>query len=161
MRMEGKTQAARKIALLDIPTAVTRLPRTNGALWKLIDQQTAHAIRLDPAGLPVLKEMLQQFAALSPREARHIDGIRALSHRPVMTLMMRSSQPAMVRGIQITLEIDEQLFVANSIAVFARVMERYFAPYAIAKSFIELIVVSTNGVVLWRGEPVRGASPLL
>lgn len=38
------------------------------------------------------------------------------------------------------------LFVANSVAVFARVMERYFAPYAIAKSFIELIVVSTNGV---------------
>lgn len=161
LRLEGKTRTTKKIALLDVPTAVTRLRRTDGALWQLIGQQTAHAIRLNQTGLPVLKQMLRQFAALSPQQARHIEGITSLRHRPVMTLVARAPQPAMVRGIEITLEIDEQLFVANSVAVFAGVMERYFAPYASTNSFVQLVIQSNNGSSLWRGEPIRGASPLL
>ncbi|KAA0088124.1 type VI secretion system baseplate subunit TssF [Paraburkholderia sp. T12-10] len=161
MRLEGSEQATRKVALLYAPTAVTQLPRTNGALWSLIGQQSPHAIHLTQSGLPVLKQILQQFAALSPQQARHIDEIRGLRHRSVMTLMARPPQPAMVRGIEVTLEIDEQLFVANSVAVFAGVMERYFAPYAPRSSFVQLVVVSINGAVLWRGEPMRGAGSLL
>ncbi|RDU94541.1 type VI secretion system baseplate subunit TssF [Trinickia dinghuensis] len=161
MRMEGKARATRKIALLHAPTAVVHLSRTNGALWRLIGQQTAHAIRLNQAGLPVLKQMLQQFAVLSPPQARHIDGITGLRHRSVMTLVARAPQPAMVRGIEVTLEIDEQLFVANSVAVFAGLMERFFAPYAAANSFVQLVVVSIGGAVHWRGEPMRGTAALL
>ena len=161
MRLEGQTTGEGKIALLSVPTAVTRLPRTNGALWKLIGQQTTHAFRLTQDGLPALKQIFQQFAVLSPTQARHIDGITALSHKSVMTLMMRRPQPAMVRGIEITMAIDEQLFAANSVAVFAGVMERYFAPYAPSNSFVQLMVKSTGGAVLWRGEPKRGAEPLL
>jgi type VI secretion system protein ImpG len=111
--------------------------------------------------LPALKQMLQQFAALSPAQSRHIDGIKGLRHRAVMTLIARGTQPAMVRGIEITLEIDEQLFVANSVAVFARVMERFFGPYASANSFIQVVVVSVTGTALWQGKPVRGAAALL
>ena len=118
-------------------------------------------MRLSQAGLPAFKQMLQQFAALSPSQARHIDGIRGLHQRLVMTLIVRAPQPAMVRGIEITLEIDEQLFAANSVAVFARVMERFFAPYAPANSFVQLMIKSTDGSDLWRGEPVKGAGPLL
>ena len=161
VRMEGNAQAAKKIALLHAPTAVTQLPRKDGALWRLIGQQTAHAIRLNQAGLPALKQILQQFAALSPQQARHLDGIRGLRHRLVMTLMVRKPQPVMVRGIEVTLEIDEQRFAEHSVAVFAGVMERYFAPYAPHNSFVQLIVLSTNGGILWRGEPIPGArSPL-
>ena len=161
VRMEGKGRATKKIGLLHAPTAVGSLSRTNGALWRLIGQQTTHVIGLSPAGLPALKQMLQQFAALSASQARHIDGIAGLSHRSVMTLVVRAPQPAMVRGIEITLQIEEQLFAANSVAVFAGVMERYFAPYAPANSFVQLVVKSTAGSDLWRGEPVKGASPLL
>jgi len=161
LRMAGKTPATVKIALLHAPTAVAQLSRTNGALWRLIGQQTPHAMRLNQAGLPAFKQILQQFAALSPSQVRHIDGIRGLSQRPVMTLIVRAPQPAMVRGIEITLEIEEQLFAANSVAVFAGVMERFLAPYAPANSFVQLMIKSTDGSDLWRGEPVKGASPLL
>jgi len=73
----------------------------------------------------------------------------------------------LVRGIAVTLEIDEQRFVAHSITVFARVMERFFAPYALSNSFIQLIIGSSSGssshssTVLWRGEPVKGGAALL
>jgi type VI secretion system protein ImpG len=159
MRVEGNKDS--KIALLSVPTAVARLPRTNGALWRLIGQQTTHAFRLTQDGLPALKQIFQQFAVLSPAQARHIDGITALSHKSVMTLMMRRHQPALVRGIEITLVIDEPLFAANSVAVFAGVMERFFGPYAPSNSFVQLMVKSTAGGILWRGEPLRGAEPLL
>lgn len=161
MRLEGKTPGEGKIALLSVPTAVTRLPRTNGALWRLIGQQTTHAFRLTQEGLPALKQIFQQFAVLSPAQTRHIDGITGLSHKSVMTLMMRRPQPVMVRGIEITLAIDEQLFAANSVAVFAGVMERYFAPYAPSNSFVQIMIKSAGGAILWRGEPTMGAEPLL
>jgi len=161
VRIDGNAQVVEKIALLRAPTAVARLPRRNGALWKLISQQTPHAIRLGNEALPELKQMLHQFAALSPEQARHIDGITGLSRRSIMTLMMRGPHPALVRGLEIALEIEEQRFAEISIAVFARVMERYFAPYAAVNSFVQLIIVSTKGAPLWRGEPIRGASPLL
>jgi type VI secretion system protein ImpG len=160
MRMEGQHEG-KKIALLQVPTAVTQLSRANGALWRFIDQRTPQPIRLDASGLPALKQILRQFAALSPTQARHIDGITALSHRSVMTMIVREPQPAMVRGIEIALEIDEALFAAHSVAVFAGVMERFFAPYAHGDSFIQLRVSSTSGSRLWSGAPVRGASPLL
>ena len=159
--MEGKARATTKITLLHTPTAVMRLSRTHGALWRLIGRQSPHALQLTQAGLPSLKLLLQQFAALSPPQARHIDGIRGLRHRSVMTLVARAPQPAMVRGIEITLEIDEQSFTTNSVAVFARVMERFFAPYAPANSFVQLMVKSISGFDLWRGELMTGAAPLL
>ncbi|WP_206952530.1 type VI secretion system baseplate subunit TssF [Trinickia acidisoli] len=163
MRLAAKKSATQKIALLRAPTAVVQLSRTNGALWRLIGQQTPHALRLTQAGLPALKQLFQQFAQLSPAQAQHIDGIAGLKHRSVMTLMARAPQPAMVRGIEITLEIDEQRFVTHSVAVFARVMERFFAPYAPSNSFVQLVIesVSRRGIVLWRGEPVRGGTALL
>lgn len=163
MRLSAKKSATQKIALLRAPTAVVRLSRTNGALWRLIGQQTPHALRLTQAGLPALKQLLQQFAQLSHAQAQHIDGITGLKHRSVMTLMARAPQLAMVRGIEVTLEIDEQRFIAHSVAVFARVMERFFAPYAPSNSFVQLIIGSSSkkGLVLWRGEPVRGGTALL
>jgi type VI secretion system protein ImpG len=163
MRLAAKKSATEKIALLHVPTSVVRLSRTNGALWRLIGQQTPHALRLTQAGLPALKQLFQQFAQLSPSQAQHVDGITGLKHRSVMTLMARASQPAMVRGIEVTLEIDEQRFIAHSVAVFARVMERFFAPYAPSNSFVQLVIGSSthSGAVLWRGEPVRGGSALL
>ncbi|HEY3538749.1 MAG TPA: type VI secretion system baseplate subunit TssF [Trinickia sp.] len=163
MRLAAKKSATENIALLHVPTSVVQLSRTNGALWRLIGQQTPHALRLTQAGLPALKQLFQQFAQLSPSQAQHVDGITGLKHRAVMTFMARAPQPAMVRGIEVTLEIDEQRFVAHSVAVFARVMERFFAPYAPSNSFVQLVIGSSthSGAVLWRGEPVRGGSPLL
>ncbi|MGN6232315.1 MAG: type VI secretion system baseplate subunit TssF [Trinickia sp.] len=160
MLLAAKKSSTEQIALLHAPTAVVQLPRTNGALWRLIGQQTPHAVRLIQAGLPPLKQLFQQFAQASPVQAQHIDGIRGLKHRSVMTLMARAPQPAMVRGIEVTLEIDEQRFAAHSVAVFARVMERFFAPYAPSNSFVQLVIGSSSdiGTVLWRGEPVKGGT---
>lgn len=160
MRMEQECPIT-KIALLQVPSAVVRLSCTNGALWRFIDRGTPQSLNLDQTGLPALKQILHQFAILSPLQPRHIDGVTALSRRSVLTMIARAPHPALVRGIEITLEIDEQLFAGYSIAVFAGVMERFFAPYAHRNSFVRLQIVSVKGSRLWWGEPITGASPLL
>ena len=161
LRMELQECPVTKIALLQVPSTVVRLSCTNGALWRFIDRGTPQSLTLDQTGLPALKQILHQFAVLSPLQPRHIDGVTALSRRSVMTMIARAPHPALVRGIEITLEIDEQLFTGFSIAVFAGVMERFFAPYAHRNSFVRLQVVSVEGSRLWWGEPITGASPLL
>jgi type VI secretion system protein ImpG len=158
MQMAGKA-TGQAITLLHPLTPAGYLPRGDGALWRLIRWQMPKHHALDNACLASLKEVFRQFAPLSARPAWHIDGIRRLASRCVMQWVVRPPQPAMVRGIGITLVIDEAAFAAHSIAVFAGVMEGFFRPYAFTNSFIQLAVQSAgNGRVIWQGRPLAGTT---
>ena len=70
--------------------------------------------------------------------------------------------PSLVRGLEVTLTLDEQAFVATSLSAFARAMVPFFAFQVHVTSWVELVVTSVNtGVELWRSEPAAGAIPLL
>ncbi|GLU34127.1 type VI secretion system baseplate subunit TssF [Trinickia caryophylli] len=161
LQMEGNPLVGR-IALLRPPTPVARLPRGDGALWRLISQQTPHAVNLSLEGLAALKSLFRQFAALSATHSPHIEGIMHLACKPIMEWIVMQPQPIFVRGLEITLTVDDSAFASTSIATFASVMERFFTPYAPETSFVKLIVASANnGWVIRRGEPVAGSAPIV
>ena len=67
-----------------------------------------------------------------------------------------------VRGIEVTLTVDEKVFVAASLSGFIGVLDQYFALYAPATSFVQLVVISSNtGVEIRRCAPREGAIPLV
>jgi type VI secretion system protein ImpG len=70
--------------------------------------------------------------------------------------------PALVRGVEIMLAVDEQAFSGNSISAFIDVMDAFFAPFAPVNSFVQLVVLSkSTGVPLRRCEPRQGGVALL
>jgi len=152
----------RNVAILSRPTQPVRLPRGDGALWRLIGQMAPHTLQLSQAGLEAFKQFFRQFAALSQSQAPHIDGIVSLDYRPTMQWIAMEPSPAFVRGIEITATVDEQAFASSSLRVFAGVMDRFFAPYAPANSFVQVVLVSKNiGAEIWRCPPREGAAPLI
>jgi type VI secretion system protein ImpG len=159
--VEGGSVASR-LVLLRRPTDSLRAQQNNGSLWRLLAQLAPHAAALSAQGLEEIKRLLRQFAALSSTPARHIEGIAFAGSRSTMQWIVMEPCPSLVRGIEVTLAVDEQAFSGSSISAFIDVMDRFFAPFAPQNSFIQLVVIAkTTGIVLRRCEPRQGALALL
>jgi len=159
--VEGGSIASR-VVLLRRPTESQRAQQNNGSLWRLLAQFTPHAIGLSAEGLEEIKRLLRQFAALSSTPARHIEGIAFVGSRSTMQWIVMEPCPSLVRGIEVTLAVDEQAFSGSSISAFIDVMDRFFAPFAPQNSFVQLVVISkSTGALLRRCEPRQGAAALL
>lgn len=161
LMIEGGSVACR-LVLLRRPTQSVRAQQSHGALWRLIAQFTPHAMSLSPEGLDEIKRLLRQFATLSPAPARQIEGVAFIGSRSTMQWIVMEPCPALVRGIEVTLAVDEQAFSGNSVSAFIEVMDGFFAPFAPVNSFVQLVVLSkSTGALLRRCEPRQGAVALL
>ena len=133
-----------KISLLSRPTRRVRLSHRNGALWRLLKFLTPHPLQLNESGLTELKRLFRQYATGSSAHLRYLDGVTALTQRASLRWILLKPSPQFVRGIEVELTVDEQAFVANSISTFGAVMDQFFARYAPANSFVQLVVVSQD-----------------
>jgi type VI secretion system protein ImpG len=134
------------------------LPQDGESHWRLVSALSPNPVTLSASGLPMLRDLLHQFAKDAPRDAtRFIDGIVALDCRVIRPVMqvLGIPTPHLVPGIQITLTIDEAAFAGDSRHTFALLMERYFLRYA-GMDCMQLVIISAGGTEIWRGEPLLG-----
>lgn len=62
--------------------------------------------------------------------------------------------PSFVRGLEVTLTVDEQAFAAVSLNAFISVMDHFFTVHAPTTSFVQLVVMSANS-----GSEIRRCAP--
>lgn len=143
-----------RIVMLDAPTEVARLSKEGDAAWRLITQFAPHSIDLSRTGLVELKRLFRQFAAHSAGYANLLDGLTNLSHRVKRLWLPGEPMPSFVRGLEVTLTVDEQAFAAASLSTFIVVMDHFFAVHAPVTSFVQLVVMSAN-----TGAEIRRCTP--
>ena len=146
------------VTMLVRPSPPMPLPQDGDSHWRLISALSPNPVTLSAAGLPLLQDLLRQFGKGAPSDAaRFIDGIVGMDRHAIRPLMRVPGIPTphLVPGIQITLTIDEAAFVGEARYTFARLMERYFLRYA-GMDCMQLAIVSTGGMDIWRGEPLLG-----
>ncbi|HSB36847.1 MAG TPA: type VI secretion system baseplate subunit TssF, partial [Thermoanaerobaculia bacterium] len=104
-----------------------------------------------------LREILRLYDfADSSATRQQIAGITRLSSRRVVR-SLSDIHPGFVRGLEVSLELDEQNFVGSGIFLFASVLERFLALYASVNSFSQLLVsVKQREGVLKRWPPRSG-----
>lgn len=66
----------------------------------------------------------------------------ALDYQSTTTWLSRGKYSAVVRGVEVTLTVDEESFVGTGIHVFAQVIDRFLGFYVHANSFTQLVLVS-------------------
>lgn len=157
--LNEKDNLAARIAMLR-PASPRQSPRQGrGAHWRLIAGLAPHVVMLLPAGLAALKGLLLRGNA---GDAPQIEGIVDLTHRAVMQWMAVKPVSTFVRGVEITLTLDEAAFVASSLHTFAVVMDEFFAPYAPHSGFIQIVLRGRGSRrELCRRPPRMGEMPLL
>jgi type VI secretion system protein ImpG len=60
-----------------------------------------------------------------------------------------------VRGVEVTVEFDEQGFAGSSLFLFGSVLKTFFQRYASVQSFVDVRLVSTQRgeIMKWSAQP--------
>jgi type VI secretion system protein ImpG len=160
--IEG-TSIVERIAMLRRATPSRRFERGRAAHWRLISHLAMNQVSLTQSGAGPLREMLRLYDL--PRtavSARHIDGIADVTQQAVVHWMPGKPFATFVRGIEITITIDEDFFVGTSLHTFVGVMDAFFATYVHLNSFTLLVVKSKRtGEEIARCQPRSGESILV
>lgn len=123
--------------------------------WRLVSHLALHQLTLADAdgatGGAALREMLGLYGDVAePAVRKQIEGVRALAHRPVIRRVSQGAATSWVRGLEITLTLDEAAFSGTCAFPLASVLERFFARYVSLNSFTETVARSLD-----RGEFAR------
>jgi len=153
---------ARSIRLLRKPTKPARFDHRRGGQWRLVSHLALNHLSLTHSGLAAFKEMLTLYdLQRSAVTRRQIDGIVGIDHRDKTVWMAGQPFASFVRGLEVSLTVDEEIFVGTGLHVFAQAIDRFLGLYVHLNSFIQLVLLSSRtGEELIRCEPRTGDSIL-
>ena len=151
----GGTAPLVGIRCLNGPTR-PRPPHDEGeAHWRLVNQLALnHTSLVDDTtgqGAAALRDLLSLHAdPHDPIAQRQLDGVRAISQRPVHRRLPSPGPICFGRGLEITLSCDDRAFEGSGAFLLAAVLEHFFARHVSVNSFTETVLRSTT-----RGEVMR------
>jgi type VI secretion system protein ImpG len=150
------------IRCLRKPTAAARVPLNGGLLWRLVSHLTLNHLSLVANGRDVLLELLSLYNYRNTLAIRkQINGITKIKSEPTVA-RIGHPRPSFVRGVGITLEIDESQFAGSGVFLFGMMLEHFFGQYCTVNSFTQLSLRSVQReqrIAQW--PPRSGALPLV
>lgn len=148
----GTGGPVRAISVLRSPTRPQAPLGLTDAAWRIIAHLTPNYATLAPE-VGNDPSMLRDHLALYGRQEdaamrRQIDGITAVSSKPVVRRIPGRGQMAVARGSRVRLELDDGSYHNSRMYLFTAVIERFLAEFATINSFTETIVETPGeGVV--------------
>jgi type VI secretion system protein ImpG len=153
----------KQISFLRKPSSTYRFERGRGAHWRLISHLSLNHLSLGHKGIEAFQETLRLYDL--PRSVineKMLSGVVAIDHEATSKWLTGKPFACLVRGIQITLTIDEDNFVGSGLNVFANILDQFFALYVSINSFTQLCLKSKkSGEVLLKCQPRSGNSSLV
>jgi type VI secretion system protein ImpG len=132
------------VRCLTKPTETIRPPRRRAAQWRLISHLNLNYLSLlsDENGAPeALQEILQLYNFGDSSVIRkQILGVTGISSKKAVRRIGERIGSGFVRGIETTLEFDEENFVGSGLYLFGCVLERFLGLYASVNSFNQLVM---------------------
>lgn len=150
------------------PTETLRPPLRRGTHWRLISHLSLNHISLvegaaNELNTTPLQEVLLLYDFLNTSSTRkQIQGIQSVSSRRVVRQIGERVGTGFVRGLETTIEFDEEKFVGSGVFLFASVLERFLALYASINSFNQLVARKKDHEgILKRWHPRAGEQIIL
>ena len=133
----------KRIRALRKATPTLRAPSKPGLHWRLISHLSLNHLSIVSQGKDALQEMLTLYNHnQSVSVSRQIQGIVDIDSKAATTLVTSKHFSGFVRGVDITLTLDEAAFVGSGMVVFGAVLERFFALYCGPNNFSRLTLRS-------------------
>ena len=109
------------------------------AQWRLISHLSLNYLSLGD-GPHALQEILKLYDFTgSPIVQQQIAGITGVSSRRIVARPGSMPWNGFCRGVEVTIEFDEEQYVGSGVFLFASVLERFLGLYASLNSFTQLI----------------------
>lgn len=151
------------IRCLRKPTPTVRAPLKRGLQWRLISHLSLNYLSLVEGGQgpEALQEILKLYDfADSAVNRQQIAGIIGLKARRVLR-PVGSAQSGFVRGLEVSVEFDEQQFIGSGIFLLASVLERFLGLYASINSFAQTIASSRQREAVVKRWPPRAGEQIV
>jgi type VI secretion system protein ImpG len=132
--------------------------------WRLISQLSLNYLSLSEQGegAAALRELLRLYGDDQNDALQlQIEGLRKVSSRACTRRLPLPGPIAFGRGLEITLEFDENAFRGTGVFLLGAVFERFLARYVSINSFTETVIrTSERGEIMrWKARP--GRRPIL
>ncbi|WP_437588570.1 type VI secretion system baseplate subunit TssF [Sorangium sp. So ce1000] len=154
----------RGISCLASPTTPLEPPFGGEVLWWLISQLSLNHLSLDDSvdGLNALREILRIYGASAASAEQQIRGLVSMRRREVLRRLGKDAWRGFIRGLELTLVVDETLYVGASAVLFGAVLSRFFGLYTSINSFTQLVLYSEQREeVMKQWPPMAGEHPIL
>lgn len=153
-------------SVLDLEKNAPHRMRAGPVHWRLISFLSVNFLGLDNRGsrdeAAALRELLTLFTDVSSQVTeRQVQGLKAVSSRPVTRTIRRAGGYHAARGTEVTLRFDERAFEGSGVFLMAAVLDRFFAEYASVNSFTQVVLRSDQRGVIKTFAPRTGQGPLL
>lgn len=160
------------IRCLKAPTLPLRPPHRRGRYWGLMSHLSLNYLSLsDPvAGREALCEILRLYDFSDPNAGQQqladvtrqmIEGVAAIHTRRVIGRAGGDYAGGFCRGIEVTVEFDEQKYIGTGIFLFASVLERFLGLYTAVNSFTQLVGKTTQSDQPFKRWPRRAGEQAL
>ncbi|WP_440811560.1 type VI secretion system baseplate subunit TssF [Pseudomonas syringae] len=128
--------------------------------WRLISQLSLNYLSLSEQGqgAAALRELLRLYGDDHDVALQlQIEGLREVSSKPCTRRLPMPSPIVFGRGLEITLEFDENAFRGTGVFLLGTVFERFLARYVSINSFTETVLRTTERgeIMRWKARPGR------
>ena len=148
------------------PTRPTPTLAQGETAWRLISHLSLNYLSISDTGqgdgAEALREMIGLYAPLGDRVTeKQLEGITAVTSRPIVRRMSDEVLSTAVRGLEITLHFDDSFFEGSSVYVLGAVLERFFRKYATLNSFTETVLKTRERGEITRWRPATGLGRII
>jgi type VI secretion system protein ImpG len=173
LRFELESAAPLKsVKCMRSPTTPLRPPLRRHAQWRLVSHMALNHLSIsDPVeSKETLKEMLRLYDFSSPDSAQQlgavntqlIEGVNQVTSRRVSGRVGGTLDGGVCRGVEVTVDFDEEKYLGLGAFLFASVLERFFGLYASVNSFTQMVATTGDGEnLIRRCAPRAGEMTLL
>ncbi len=165
LESEGALPLSR-VRCLTKPTPTLRPPLGRGMQWRLISHLSLNHLSLVKTGANGEPDALQEILFLydlldSSATRKQIRGLKRLKSRPAVRQTGKRIGAGFVRGIETTIEFDEEQYVGSGLFLFAAVLERFLGLYASINSFNQLVATTSQREGILKRWPPRAGEQIL
>jgi type VI secretion system protein ImpG len=174
IRFQLETAAPlQRINVLRAPTVPLRPAHRRGRVWRILSHLTLNHLSVQEGdeGLEALRDLFRLYDYADPEAGQAqlanvalqvADGIAGVKSRRVIGQLEEAGTALFCRGLETTIELDEEKFSATGAYLFASILDRFLGLYVSANSFSELIVRSRQRQDVFKHWPPRaGQLPTL
>ena len=165
LEVEGAVPLSR-VRCLTKPTPTLRPPMRRGAQWRLLSHLSLNHLSLVESEESSAPDALQEILFLYDQEdssatRKQITGISSVRSRRVVRQTGSRIGSGFVRGIETTIEFDEEQYVGSGLFLFACVLERFLGLYASINSFNQLVARTKQREGVLKQWPPRAGEQIL
>jgi len=136
------------------------------AAWRIIGHLSLNYLSLTDTrggtGAEALRELVGLYAPLADRAVeKQIEGITRVSSRPIVRRIADEVLSTAVRGLEVSVQMDEAAFEGAGTYVLAAVLDQFFRKYVSVNSFTETVLTTQQRGEIARWRPQVGLGRMI